>query len=183
MEEIWKQVEGFGGIYFVSNLGRVKSTQRTQEYSDGRVYTYPEKVLKQSTPKTGKGAGYMTVHFYCNTIRETVSVHRLVATYFVDNPDSKGVVNHIDGNKSNNVFSNLEWVTYAENNAHALDTGLKDQTPASYRSKLTKLNRSAREDIVNNCKLGVDGFTAVEFAKRYGVAPPTIIKALRQGLD
>lgn len=183
MEEVWKVVEGYDGVYYVSNLGRVKSIERVQQYSDGRVYTYPEKILKQSTPKAGKRAGYMAVHFYCQGTRETISVHRLVATYFVEKPEGKNVVNHIDGNKSNNIYSNLEWVTYAENNAHALETGLKDQTPSSFRSKLTKLNRVARGDIVTNCKLGVSGFTAVEYAKKYGVSPPTIIKALRQGLD
>ena len=74
-------------------------------------------------------------------------------------------------------------MTYAENNAHALETGLKEQTPSSYRSKLTKLNYEARQDIVANCKLGVAGATAKEFAKKYGVAAPTIVKALRQGLN
>ena len=183
MEEIWKTVDGFGGIYSVSNFGNVKSKERTQLYEDGRLFHYPEKVLKQSTPKSGKRAGYMTAHFYHNCVRETMCVHRLVATYFVDKPDGKNVVNHKDGNKSNNHFSNLEWVTYAENNAHALETGLKEQTPSSYRSKLTKLNYEARQDIVANCKLGVAGATAKEFAKKYGVAAPTIVKALRQGLN
>lgn len=183
MEEVWKQVDGFGGIYYVSNLGSVKSTERTQEYSDGRVYKYPEKILKQSTKKYGKGAGYMTAHFYYNTVRETMNVHRLVAEHFVDKPEGKNVVNHIDGNKSNNVYTNLEWVTYSENNAHALETGLKEQTPSSYRSKLTKLDRAAREDIVANCKPTVNGFTIVDFARKYKVKPKTIAKALKQGLE
>ena len=183
MVELWKVVDGFDGIYSVSNFGRVKSKERTQLYEDGRIFHYPEKVLKQSTPKTGKRAGYMSAHFYCNGKRETMCVHRLVATYFVDKPEGKDVVNHKDGNKSNNHYSNLEWVTYAENNAHAIETGLKQQTPSSYRSKLTKLDKEARQDIIANCKFRVPGFMAKDFAKKYGVASPTIVKALRQGLD
>ena len=183
MEEVWKVVDGFGGIYSVSSFGRVRSKERTQLYEDGRLFHYPEKVLKQSTPKSGKRAGYMTAHFYYNGTRETMCVHRLVATYFVNKPEGKDVVNHKDGNKSNNHYTNLEWVTYAENNAHALETGLKEQTPSSYKSKLTKLDYEARKDIIANCKLGVPGFMAKDFAKKYGVASPTIVKALRQGLD
>lgn len=49
---------------------------------------------------------------------------RLVATYFVDNPDKKPVVNHIDGNKRNNNYQNLEWATISENTKHAFDHGL-----------------------------------------------------------
>lgn len=81
MEEVWKVVEGFGGIYSVSSFGRVRSKERTQLYEDGRLFHYPEKVLKQSTPKSGKRVGYMTAHFYYNGTRETMCVHRLVATY------------------------------------------------------------------------------------------------------
>ena len=53
------------------------------------------------------------------------SLHRLIALTFLENPENKPVVNHIDGNKTNNDLSNLEWCTIAENNQHAIDTGLK----------------------------------------------------------
>lgn len=54
-----------------------------------------------------------------------IAVHRLLALSFIDNPESKRTVNHIDGNKLNNLLSNLEWATDAENIQHAYNTGLQ----------------------------------------------------------
>jgi hypothetical protein len=60
-----------------------------------------------------------------NGIRHNFQIHRLVAATYIDNPLNKPQVNHIDGNKSNNHVSNLEWVTQSENIRHAINTGLK----------------------------------------------------------
>lgn len=56
-------------------------------------------------------------------------VHRMVATLFVPNPDNKSYVNHLDGDKSNNHYTNLEWVTARENTLHAIETGLLGNIP------------------------------------------------------
>lgn len=178
-EEIWKVVDGYDGVYSVSNLGRVSSKARIQVYADGRVYNHPHRVLKQSL--TSKG--YPIVHFYCEGQRKTLSIHRLVAESFIPNIQDKPCVNHIDGVKVNNSVDNLEWMTYAENNAHALDTGLKDQTPSTYKSKLSKLSREARQDIIDNYKSRVPGHTFADFARKYGVSDETCLKAYRKGLD
>ena len=68
--------------------------------------------------------GYPVVDLYMNGQRQTIPVHRLVANAFVSNPDNKSQVNHIDGNKKNNIADNLEWCTASENMKHSFNTGL-----------------------------------------------------------
>ncbi|WNO29861.1 putative HNH endonuclease [Bacillus phage SDFMU_Pbc] len=74
-------------------------------------------------PKTRKGH-YPIVTLFKDGIRYEQYVHRLVALYFIPNPEKKPVVNHIDGDKSNFNIDNLEWVTVKENYDHAVETGL-----------------------------------------------------------
>lgn len=83
--------------------------------------------------------GYLVTDLYKNGRRSTERVHRLVATEFVPNPDNKPEVNHKDGNKYNNLATNLEWVTKKENCRHAWDNGLV--TPS--RSMLGRSNPNA----------------------------------------
>lgn len=121
MEEIWKDIEGYEGEYQVSNFGRVKSLPRWIEFSDGRVRFYQEKIIKDKKA----GTGYRQVSLYRNCFCEYFSVHRLVAEAFIPNPNSLRDVNHIDGNKTNNLETNLEWCSRSENIKHAYDTGLR----------------------------------------------------------
>lgn len=69
--------------------------------------------------------GYLALELHSGGKRSTKSVHRLVAEAFIPNPDNKPEVNHLDGDKHNNVVSNLEWTTTSENCQHAYDTGLR----------------------------------------------------------
>lgn len=112
-----KWIEGFEGDYAVTDSGDVVS------YMKG-----PRRVLKggmthSSGDKTKKH--YRTVCLRRNSENVMCYHHRLVAKAFVLNPENKPVVNHKDGNKTNNAAENLEWVTQSENLQHSWDTGLR----------------------------------------------------------
>nr|DAQ29436.1 MAG TPA: homing endonuclease [Caudoviricetes sp.] len=110
MNEIWKDIEGYEGLYQVSNLGRVKSFDSIDKL--GRIRK--GRVLKGI--KDVKG--YLLVNLYKNSIVYTKRLHRLVAETFIPNLENKPQVNHIDENKANNIVSNLEWMTAKENINH-----------------------------------------------------------------
>lgn len=120
MEEIWKDVIGYEGLYQVSNLGRVKSLDR---YYIG-VWKTPVKMNGIIlNPKFHKH--YLHVNISVNGNLKRFSIHRLVAIAFIPNHENKPFVNHKDGNKLNNCVSNLEWCTPKENDIHASAMGLK----------------------------------------------------------
>ena len=102
--EVWKTITNFEN-YEVSNYGQVRSNQ----YSKKRI-------LKAENLK-----GYLRVTFSKNNIQKRFTIHRLVASYFLENPEKKPCVNHIDGNGLNNNLSNLEWCSYSENEKHSYD--------------------------------------------------------------
>jgi hypothetical protein len=98
LKEEWKDINGYEGLYQVSNYGRVKNLKTG-------------KILKQS-PNT---VGYLKVGLSKEGKQKTLLVHRLVADAFIPNPDKKPHVDHADGNKENNCISNLGWVTLQDN--------------------------------------------------------------------
>lgn len=130
MKEIWKEIEGYNGFYQVSNLGNVKSV-------GGQIGSAIRKprVLKQSLTADG----YPKVRLQRDGKDKTVTVHRLVAMHFVPNPNNEETVNHIDGNKTNNVYSNLEWTNRSGQMIHAYKLNLKTSRVGSSNSnaKLT----------------------------------------------
>lgn len=107
MLEIWKEVEGFER-YSVSNKGQVKNNKTH------RVMTLDE-----------NNCGYFRVALN-SPRRKRYFIHRLVAIHFIENPEGKKFVNHIDGDKANNCIQNLEWVTQSENEIHTFENNLKD---------------------------------------------------------
>ena len=116
MSEIWRDIKGYEGRYQVSSMGRVKTVERHK--SDGR--RQPEAIRKTQIDHRG----YEFVLLYNGERMNRFSVHVLVANAFIPNPEHKPQVNHIDGDKLNNVLENLEWVTASENQFHALAHGL-----------------------------------------------------------
>lgn len=111
MQEIYKDIKNYEGIYQISNFGNVRSKNRKVKYKDGRSYFYKESPIVKSK----KDNGYLFVTLYKNNIAKRYMIHRLVAEHFISNPLNKPQVNHIDENKHNNRFDNLEWCTSKEN--------------------------------------------------------------------
>ena len=121
MNEIWKPVVNFEGFYEVSNLGNVRTIDRNVYDKNGKLRRIK---LKNITKQLDRN-GYYKVDIKNDIERKTISVHRLVGQAFLLNSENKPTINHIDGNKLNNVVSNLEWATYSENNKHAVTVGLR----------------------------------------------------------
>lgn len=118
--EVWKPVVGYEGMYEVSNLGRVKSVYRIFVRKDGKKLPIRERILKHANTSSG----YPAVRICGYGKKPTTYIHRLVAGAFIDNPENKPCVNHINGIKTDNRVDNLEWCSYQENEIHSRDTGL-----------------------------------------------------------
>lgn len=105
--EKWKDIEGFKGLYQISNFGRVKSLKRK--------HVLKERILRARIDKKGYN------HYALKKDSQTkeCKAQRLVAEAFVPNPKNKTQVNHLDGNKINNYYKNLEWCTNSENQIHS----------------------------------------------------------------
>ena len=99
--ELWKGVPGYEDYYEVSDCGRIRS------FHTGRIMG------------TGLNNWYRSISLCKNGTKKSVCVHQVVAKVFIPNPENKPCVNHIDGDKTNNHVSNLEWATFKENELHS----------------------------------------------------------------
>lgn len=109
--EIWKDIQGYEGLYQVSNLGRVKSLGRFIDRLVYGNYWQEERILKPNKTKYG----YLIVELRKNKKPKYFTVHRLVAMTFISNPENKPQIDHINADKTNNSVNNLRWVTAKEN--------------------------------------------------------------------
>lgn len=113
MQEIWKDIEGYEGLYQVSDQGRIKSMRYSTRYRCNMVEGAKPHIIKPSPTANG----YRSVTLYKGPgVRRKYLIHRLVAMAFVPNPNGFDSVNHKDEDKSNNCASNLEWCTIYYNN-------------------------------------------------------------------
>lgn len=169
MQEIWKDITEYEGSYQVSNFGNVRRLDR-QVGSEPRVRVIKGKILKK---KINKG-GYHCVHLRDGKIESHPSVHRLVAEHFIENKDSKPTVNHIDGNKLNNHFNNLEWATHEEQSSHAISSGLR-----IIRGK-PKFSKSFKKEILDYYL--INGCSIVQLAKHFEVSERTAGRIVNNGV-
>lgn len=145
---MWKEIDNTG--YYISNEGQVKNSK--------------DRILKGDL----NSKGYRRVQINSKHLM----IHRLVGIYFVPNPDNKPQINHIDYNKLNNHYSNLEWMTNQENNAHSFTKGRI--------SGNTKLSIDALKDVIH--QLSLPGYNVKQLADKYNVSKLTIY-AIKQGYN
>ena len=152
MEEIWKDIKGYEGLYQVSNLGRIKSLTRKN--------VLKERIIKGGIQKNG----YRFVLLYKDKKVRIFKVHRLVAEAFIPNPNEYKEINHIDENKQNNNAENLEWCTRSYNCSYGSFNKNKVRKVLQYDeywnfikewdsiTEAHKVLKISHSSIVENCK-------------------------------
>lgn len=141
MEEIWKDVKGYEGLYQVSNLGRVKSMTRIVSCHKVFAKNWKERILKPTLQRNG----YYSLPLFKDRKMKRYSVHRLVALNFVENNNGKKIVDHINGNKKDNRAINLRWVTSKENTNN-------DNTKPNLKNTFDKMNDISRNKAKENSR-------------------------------
>lgn len=173
MEEIWKPVKGYEGLYEVSNLGKVRSLDHICKY---RIKGYVITKLIEGRILNNHLAtiGYYILGLHKDKKSRFVYVHRLVAEAFIENPNGYRYINHKDEDKTNNRVDNLEWCTQKHN--------------LNWGTSRARLSASRKANPHNNrriAQLSLDGSlikvfnSAADAAEAMGVRYPSIIGCCR----
>lgn len=158
-QEVWKDIIGYEGLYEISSLGRVKSIRR-------------KKILKPNVY-----SGYCRVILQNQKVISNRFIHRIVAENFIDNPECKPQVNHIDFNTQNNNISNLEWCTNLENAFHSKIHGRKKGSKNGHtklnEDQVLKIKRSLKNstpyhEICNQFKITYSHLLGIANGKIWG---------------
>lgn len=171
MVEIWKDIEGFEGIYQVSNRGRVRSLDR-------KVYNYIKKGRVLKAYDNGHHYQYLTLSNGTN--KGKYYIHILVANAFIDNPNGYEQVNHKDFDKTNNSINNLEWVSRAQNVEHyrksAYGRAVEEGRQTKIRTKFVERVLREKDKIIDIYKTGA---SIEETAKKTGAGRDFVTDVLR----
>ena len=117
MEEVWKDIEGYEGLYQISNMGRVKRIAGWHGNRFKSQYREQEQILSP----WNNGNGYLVASLVKNNKRKNAYVHRLVTKAFLENPRGVNYINHLDHDRGNNRATNLEWCTQRENVLYSVE--------------------------------------------------------------
>lgn len=152
MKEIWKDINGYEGLYQISNMGNVKSLERFVHRCDGVVQHRKERIMC----KRESSDGYYMAKFNVDNTSKSIGIHRLVAQAFLPNQNKLNEVNHKDCNRKNNCVDNLEWCTHKDNVRYSIQQGnhistknLLGENNPNYR------NHKLHEIYVNNKALAL----------------------------
>ena len=166
IEEIWKDVVGYEGIYKISNFGRVKILSRKVNVCGGGVAIKKEKFKKIRTSYQG----YLTTNLNLNGCVKLGRIHIMVAKAFIPNPENKPFVCHKDNNKSNPNVSNLYWGTRKENTDQAVKDGLYASGENHKRSKFKNYEVSIIREAIEF------GYSQAKISRYFRVSGSTISK-------
>jgi hypothetical protein len=168
MEEIWKDVPLYEGIYQVSNTGKLKSFHgNVAKNSNGFI-------IREKPDKDG----YRRCVLYGNKIKLAVEIHRLVAMMFIPNPENKPCINHKDFNRSNCSVDNLEWVTDKENTKYSRENLFMNN---QRRGEIHPRSLFTNKQVAYMRILRSDGMRYSTIAKIYNAKENTILQIFRKG--
>lgn len=152
------------GVYSITSDGQVTRHFKTKPPSLVKTHKHPVTGYRSFTP-SWRG------------VAKCVLLHRMVAIAHIPNPKGLPIVNHIDGNKSNNSSANLEWSTYAGNNKHAYDTGLK-----SAKGEKNGYSKLSESEVLEMRRLSSSGFSNTEIGEKFGIHRVTVGEICRRKL-
>tara|TARA_R110001632_G_scaffold5409_1_gene21963 strand:+ start:351 stop:869 length:519 start_codon:yes stop_codon:yes gene_type:complete len=158
--KIFKDVRGYEGLYKACSDGHIISFNRKEPF-----------ILSAAEDR-----GYLKIVLCKNKIRRTVRVHRIIAEAFLNNPENKPEVNHINGDKLDNSVDNLEWCTRLENAKHALDNGLYGRIVMTNKHK--KILKEKNSKAVICTVTGAEWDSASGAADSLGIAKSTMVHFL-----
>ena len=161
IEEKWKSIKNYEGLYEVSNTGLIKSLAKSWISGKNKVNRKKEESILKSFLS---GNGYKTVTLSNNTYKK-YTIHRLVIEHFKINNLNLKEINHIDGNKLNNNIDNLEFCTSSQNKQHAWDNNLRTFSFKNHAK--AKLSNEIAEKIRKEYQTGK--FTQRDLAKKYDI--------------
>ncbi len=125
MELYYEDIPGYEGLYQAGTDGSIRALEKIREIDNGRSKNkriYEERILKTST-SGNYGKAHKSVTLFKDGKSHCFNVHRLILLTFVENKNNLPCINHINGNKYDNMLENLEWCTFSENSKHAYNIG------------------------------------------------------------